>query len=45
MGIAALGIALLPNYTRIGFAAPLLLVCFRLLQGFAAGGEWGGAVT
>ena len=45
MGVAALGIAALPNYARIGVAAPLLLVLFRLLQGFAAGGEWGGAVT
>jgi MHS family proline/betaine transporter-like MFS transporter len=45
MGAASLGIALVPNYAQIGVAAPLLLVLFRLLQGFAAGGEWGGAVT
>ena len=45
MGIASLGIAVVPNYAQIGLAAPLLLVLFRLLQGFAAGGEWGGAVT
>jgi MHS family proline/betaine transporter-like MFS transporter len=45
MGAGSLGIALAPNYAQIGVAAPLLLVLFRLLQGFAAGGEWGGAVT
>jgi MHS family proline/betaine transporter-like MFS transporter len=45
MGCASLGIALVPNYAQIGIAAPLLLVLFRLVQGFAAGGEWGGAVT
>jgi MHS family proline/betaine transporter-like MFS transporter len=45
MGAGSLGIALVPNYAQIGVAAPLLLVLFRLVQGFAAGGEWGGAVT
>jgi MFS family permease len=34
----------LPGYAQIGVAAPLLLVALRLAQGFAVGGEWGGAV-
>lgn len=37
-------IGLLPNYARIGIWAPLLLVSLRFAQGFALGGEWGGAV-
>lgn len=36
---------LIPPYTAIGIVAPMLLVICRLLQGFAAGGEWGGATT
>lgn len=35
----------LPGYDTLGFAAPLLLVLLRLLQGLGLGGEWGGAVT
>ncbi|MFP3458279.1 MFS transporter, partial [Psychrobacter sp. SIMBA_152] len=31
-------------FERIGYAAPILLVVLRLIQGFAFGGEWGGAV-
>ena len=41
MGFAILGVALTPSYARIGVAAPVLLVFFRLVQGFALGGEVG----
>ena len=44
MGLATLGIGLLPNYARIGAWAPSLLIVCRFIQGFALGGEWGGAV-
>ena len=44
MGLATLGIGLLPNYATIGGWAPALLVALRFVQGFALGGEWGGAV-
>ena len=43
MGISTVGIGLLPNFESIGWWAPLLLVTLRALQGFAVGGEWGGA--
>ena len=45
MGIATVGVGLRPLFEKIGMSAPLLLVCLRLLQGFALGGETGGAVT
>jgi MFS transporter, MHS family, citrate/tricarballylate:H+ symporter len=41
MGIAITGLALTPSYTAIGVAAPILFVFFRLVQGFALGGEVG----
>jgi MFS family permease len=41
MGVAIIGLALTPSYASIGAAAPVLVVLFRLLQGFALGGEVG----
>lgn len=43
MGIATACIGLLPSFNQIGWWAPVLLVFLRAVQGFAVGGEWGGA--
>jgi MFS transporter, MHS family, citrate/tricarballylate:H+ symporter len=41
MGIAIIGVALTPPHSMIGVAAPVLVIFFRMLQGFALGGEVG----
>ena len=45
MAVATGVIGLIPTYTSIGILAPCLLVICRMFQGFAAGGEWGGAAV
>lgn len=44
VGVTTFLMGCLPTYDAIGYAAPILLVVLRFLQGFAVGGEWGGAV-
>ncbi|MGJ3601290.1 MFS transporter [Ralstonia pseudosolanacearum] len=45
MGTSTFIVGLLPSYTTIGAAAPVILIMLRLLQGLALGGEYGGAAT
>ncbi|BCG00614.1 MFS transporter [Paraburkholderia sp. PGU19] len=44
MGVATVCVGLLPDYSKVGMLAPVLLVLLRVVQGVAVGGEWGGAV-
>ncbi|WP_341990843.1 MFS transporter [Azorhizobium sp. AG788] len=45
MGLSTFIVGILPNAATIGFAAPVILIILRLLQGLALGGEYGGAAT
>ncbi|MEV2219052.1 MFS transporter [Nocardia vinacea] len=44
VGAATFLMGCLPTFAQIGYWAPTLLVVLRFIQGFAVGGEWGGAV-
>jgi metabolite-proton symporter len=44
MGAATALIGVLPTFTAIGAAAPILLTVLRIIQGVGVGGEWGGSV-
>ena len=45
MGLSTFLVGVLPSYAAIGMAAPVILICLRLAQGLALGGEYGGAAT
>ncbi len=44
VGLSTFGMGCLPTFHQVGYWAPALLVALRFVQGFAVGGEWGGAV-
>lgn len=44
VGVATFLMGCLPGFATMGYWAPAMLVALRFIQGFAAGGEWGGAV-
>jgi metabolite-proton symporter len=44
IGVATFLMGCLPSFATIGYWAPALLVILRFIQGFALGGEWGGAI-
>ncbi|MFC8045774.1 MFS transporter [Nocardia sp. NPDC057353] len=44
IGVSTFLIGAIPSFDQIGYAAPVILVLLRFLQGIAIGGEWGGAV-
>lgn len=45
IGCASLGVALTPPYATIGYAAPVIVIALRLVQGFALGGEMGASTA
>jgi MFS family permease len=45
MGLSTFLVGLLPSYATIGWAAPVILIALRMLQGLALGGEYGGAAV
>lgn len=45
MGIATAGVGMIPSAATIGIAAPIIVIAFRILQGLALGGEYGGAAV
>ena len=45
MGVGTFFIGVLPSYASVGIIAPVILICLRLAQGLALGGEYGGAAT
>ena len=45
MGGSTFAIGLVPGFATIGWAAPILVLILRLVQGLALGGEYGGAAT
>ncbi|OFI38387.1 MFS transporter [Arthrobacter sp. SW1] len=44
VGVSTFLMGCLPGFAELGYLAPALLVALRFIQGFALGGEWGGAV-